>query len=94
MVQAHGKFKYPNYFYGMLAGGNLNVERVAAILQALPEGISEIMTHPGLNAAALAKLFPWHYHWEEELAAYLAESNKQLLETKHINLINFGDLNE
>lgn len=94
MVQAHGKLQYPNFFFGMLAGGNLNVERVAAILQALPEGVSEIMTHPGLNAEALGKLFPWHYHWEEELAAYLAASNKQLLETKQIRLINFGDLNE
>lgn len=94
MAQAHGRLQFPNHFFGMLAGGNLNVTRVGAILAALPEGVSEIMTHPGLNGEALGKLFPWYYHWEEELAAYLADSNKQILESRHIKLINFGDLNE
>lgn len=93
-LQARGRLQYPKYFFGMLAGGNLNVERIAAILQALPDGVSEIMTHPGLNAEVLGQLFPWHYHWEEELESYLAVSNQQLLATKQIKLINFGDLNE
>lgn len=94
LVQGYGKLQHPHHFFGMLAGGNLNAVRVANILKSLPEGVSEIMTHPGLHAAALAELFPWHYHWEEELAAYLDPANKQLLEAEHIELINFGDLDE
>jgi len=85
-------FRCPDHFYGMLAGGNLNVELVGNILAQLPEGTSEIMTHPGLSTASLGKLFAWNYHWEQELEAYLAPANKKLLEEKQIRLINFGDL--
>ena len=85
-------YSYPDYFFGMLAGGNLNPRLVGNIIKALPEGVSEIMTHPGQNAAVLGRLFTWHYHWEEELAAYLDPANKELLQAKRIELINFGDI--
>lgn len=84
----------PDHFFGMLAGGNLNPQRVAAILQALPEGTSELMTHPGLNNQLLSQSFTWQYHWQEELAAYLDKKNQQVLKEQKIELINFGDLNE
>lgn len=86
------KIKHPEHFFGMLAGGHLNAELVNNILQALPEGTSEIMTHPGLETASLGKLFTWGYTWETELAAYLDKKNLQLLREKNIQLINFGDL--
>lgn len=82
----------PQHFFGMLAGGHLNAELVGNILRALPDGTSEIMTHPGLNNQELGKIFTWQYHWQEELESYLAESNKNLLKQENITLINFGDL--
>lgn len=82
----------PDYFFGMLAGGNLNKDRVNAILCALPEGVSEIMTHPGLSNAILSKNFSWQYQWEEELGAYLAKDNLSYIKDNNIELINFGDL--
>ena len=84
--------KHPDYFFGMLAGGHLNAELVGNIIRALPEGVSEIMTHPGLETAPLAKLYAWHYTWETELASYLDEGNKALLKEKSVQLVNFGDL--
>jgi len=84
--------KHPEHFFGMLAGGHLNAELVRNIIQSLPEGTSEIMTHPGLETASLAKLFTWDYTWETELASYLDKKNLQLLREKNIQLINFGDL--
>ena len=84
--------KHPDYFFGMLAGGHLNAELVGNIIRALPEGVSEIMTHPGLETAPLAKLYAWHYTWETELASYLDESNKALIKEKSVQLVNFGDL--
>ena len=84
--------KHPDYFFGMLAGGHLNAELVGNIIRALPEGVSEIMTHPGLETAPLAKLYAWHYTWETELASYLDESNKALLKKHNVQLANFDDL--
>lgn len=83
---------YPDCFYGMLAGGNLNEDLISNILRALPDGTSEIMTHPGLNKCELDKVFTWNYHWEDELQAFLSEKNKAILEEEQIALINFGGL--
>ena len=50
------------------------------------------MTHPGLDTAALSKVFTWQYHWQEELESYLAAENKKLLQQEKIVLTNFGGL--
>ncbi|MCD8360532.1 MAG: hypothetical protein LUC29_06900 [Acidaminococcaceae bacterium] len=42
----------------MLAGGNLNEFLVGEIIKNLPDGVSEIMTHPGMDAESLEKTFP------------------------------------
>ena len=47
------------------------------------------MTHPGLDSAALGKIFPWQYHWQEEMQAYLDSGNKKLLQQEHIQPVNF-----
>lgn len=85
-------YAYPDHFFGMLAGGNLNPQLISNIINSLPHGISEIMTHPGLNKAELGRLFTWNYHWEDELAAYLDPENQALLQKQQIKLINFGDI--
>lgn len=80
---------HPQHFFGMLAGGHLNAELVGNILRQLPDGVSELMTHPGLDSVALGKTFPWQYHWQEEMQAYLDSGNKKLLEQEHIQPVNF-----
>ena len=84
--------RHPQYFYGMLAGGHLNAQLIANILRQLPEGVSEIMTHPGLDSAALGKAFSWQYHWREELDAYLDAGNKALLKELGIEPVSFAAL--
>lgn len=84
--------RYPQHFFGMLAGGNLDEQLVKNMLQALPEGTSELMTHPGLQAKQLRSLFTWGYHWEEELQAFLSLSNQNEIKERAISLINFGGL--
>lgn len=83
---------FPDHFFGMLAGGNLNARLVGNILRSLPEGTSEIMTHPGADGEGLGRVFPWRYHWQDELEAYLDAGNKSLLEKERIALISFADL--
>lgn len=62
----------------MLAGGNLNELLVKNILLALPEGTSEIMTHPGADNVLLAQNFKWGYHWHDELNAFCLKAIKTL----------------
>ena len=62
---------YPQHFFGMLAGGHLNAALVAKIIASLPEGSTEIMTHPGLSSEKLAASFSWGYHWEDEYNAFV-----------------------
>ena len=76
----------------MLAGGNLNELLVKNILLGLPDGTSEIMTHPGTDNVLLAQNFKWGYHWHDELNAFLSESNKNIAREQGIELINFGRL--
>ena len=84
--------RHPQHFYGMLAGGHLNAQLIANILRQLPEGVSEIMTHPGLDSAALGKAFSWQYLWREELEAYLDAGNKALLKELGIEPVSFAAL--
>ena len=84
--------RHPQHFFGMLAGGHLNAQLIANILRQLPEGVSEIMTHPGLDSAALGKAFSWQYHWREELDAYLDTGNKALLKKLGIEPVSFATL--
>ena len=37
----------------------------------------------------VSQIFPWQYHWQEEMQAYLDSGNKKLLEQEHIQLVNF-----
>ncbi len=83
---------FPEHFFGMIAGGNLNKDLVSNILIALPEGTSEIMTHPGLNNEYLRTKFSWGYHWEEELAAFLCKKNRDLIDEEDIMMINYAHL--
>ena len=84
--------RFPEHFFGMLAGGNLDGKLVRRIIAELPEGVSEIMTHPGVQSSDLSKLYLWGYHWEEELAAFLAPETKAEIKEQRISLINFGGL--
>lgn len=84
--------RHPQHFYGMLAGGHLNAQLIANILRQLPEGVSEIMTHPGLDSVALGEAFSWQYNWREELDAYLDAGNKALLKELGIEPVSFAAL--
>jgi hopanoid biosynthesis associated protein HpnK len=93
-IFAKNNLLYPDNFFGMSAGGNLNSKNIAGFLKVAKNGTNEIMTHPGFNNDFLNNKFGWDYHWENELMGFLDVENKQSLKNLNIDLINFGDLNE
>ncbi len=82
----------PDSFFGMLAGGHLYQRHFAAILRALPDGVSEVMVHPGKDNRVLDNIYHWGYHWEEELASVTSEEAMEIIETQKIRLISYGEL--
>lgn len=82
----------PEHFFGMLAGGDMREEFLLKIIDTLPEGISEIMMHPGINNELLNNDYNWNYHGQEELAAVTSDQVRYRLAHKKINLISFRDL--
>ena len=81
-----------DHFFGMLAGGQLTEAALLAILQQLPAGDTEVMTHPGLADPSLAALYPWGYQWDAERQASCAATVRQLIADRQIHLISFREL--
>lgn len=90
-VKKH-KLAMPEHFFGMLAGGNMREEFLSTIIDALPEGITEIMMHPGTNNEILNKDYNWNYHGQEELAAVTSDNVRHRIADRKIKLISFRDL--
>ena len=80
----------PDTFFGMTAGGHLVEQTLLSILKRLPAGTSEIMIHPGADAAALGRLYHWGYLWEDELAAAVSDKTMQLIRSQNIELISYS----
>lgn len=73
-------------FFGMLSGGHLEQKYFSAILQQLPEGVSEIMLHPGMDNQTLATAYAWQYHWQQEWEAAVSETTGRLLRENKIEV--------
>lgn len=86
--------KVPDYFFGMLAGGHLYKKHFLSILRALPDGVSEIMVHPGNNNCILNDIYHWGYHWEEELDSVTSAETMEFIRNQHIGLISYRELTD
>jgi chitin disaccharide deacetylase len=52
-VVARYGLRTPDHFFGVMATGALGAESIIGILEDLPDGVSELMCHPGICDAAL-----------------------------------------
>ena len=85
-------FSVTDHFFGMLAGGQMQESALSEILESLPDGVSEIMVHPGEKDEALAAQYSWGYHWDDELQALCSAGVKQTVREQKIQLISFQEL--
>lgn len=55
---------------GIAAAGHLDTDTLLDLIEAVPDGVTELVTHPGVDDAALALRYPaWQYAWDAETAA-------------------------
>ena len=96
-----------DHYFGILDTGRMTVRRLRGLLRALPEGVSEIMVHPGLpgdpgfrldGAGALPdcsgqdRLFLRRRQAAEELAALTDPAIWGMLAGRGIRLVRFADI--
>jgi predicted glycoside hydrolase/deacetylase ChbG (UPF0249 family) len=64
-----GGFWWPDQFVGFVDSGRMTRAALARHLEQISPGVTELMTHPGLEDPTVRPYFPRPYLWEEEVAA-------------------------
>jgi predicted glycoside hydrolase/deacetylase ChbG (UPF0249 family) len=72
---------------GIAAAGHLAVPLLLALLDQVSDGVTELVTHPGLGDAALTQRYPqWQYAWDAETEALCDERVRRQMEARGIVL--------
>jgi predicted glycoside hydrolase/deacetylase ChbG (UPF0249 family) len=80
----------PDGMYGFEGSGGLTRSAVEQILRKIPEGLHELICHPGEDDAdTQARYRHWGYRWAEELEALTAPETRMLLKEHGVVLASF-----
>ena len=80
----------PDGMYGFEVGGCLTRSALEQILRKIPDGLYELICHPGEDDADTRTRYShWGYRWAEELEALTAPETRQVLEKQGIVLTSF-----
>jgi predicted glycoside hydrolase/deacetylase ChbG (UPF0249 family) len=91
-VTAHG-LRTTDGSVGVLVTGVLDLKLFTAIVEAIPEGTWEFVTHPGYNDTDLDKVRTrLRRSREQELRLLTSPETKELLQRQGIELISYGEL--
>lgn len=92
VLAAHG-CRATGHFTGFRITGLVSCDTLAALAEALPEGVTELMCHPGHCGDALRHA-PTRLKEsrERELQALIAPETRQVFERHNIELVNYSQL--
>lgn len=76
---------------GILHAGHLTAPYLVELLDST-EGVTELVTHPGVATAEIAKTYEWGYDWDEETAALCAPAVRKAIVDRGIQLTRFSEL--
>jgi len=79
-----------NHFSGMAVSGHLTGPILAAYLQNVRPGLTEIVCHPGTDNRALSQVFDWGYDWQGELAALCSVEARTALINANTEIIGWS----
>ena len=81
----------PDGMYGFEVSGCLTRPVLEQILRKIPDGLYELICHPGEgDAETQTRYSHWRYHWAEELGALTAPGTRVVLEQQGIALTSFA----
>jgi hopanoid biosynthesis associated protein HpnK len=81
----------PDGMYGFEVSGCLTRSALERILRKIPDGLYELICHPGEDDTdTWTRYSHWGYRWAEELEALIAPETRVVLEEQGIVLTSFG----
>jgi chitin disaccharide deacetylase len=84
----------PDHFLGLAITGRVSAPALRRLIDALPEGRTEIMTHPGIfDADLIASGTRLREQRQTELDGLLAPEARRAVEANGIRLISYRELN-
>ncbi|MDO8525135.1 MAG: ChbG/HpnK family deacetylase [Candidatus Omnitrophota bacterium] len=83
--------KYTDNFLGFFDSGNIREEILIGMLDKLPEGVTELVTHPGFISAEVLDRCIFHKNCEIDLAALTSRRVRKAIADNGIKLISFGE---
>jgi len=90
--------RHPAHIRGILRGGRMDLTRLKDVLRTLPEGVSELVTHPGYATPELSSLtatsggFSMAASRESEMRLLMHQDLPGLLEESGVRLITYREL--
>jgi predicted glycoside hydrolase/deacetylase ChbG (UPF0249 family) len=72
--------------FGIAETGRLNLPALLGVLRRIPEGTSELVTHPGYPDPELRRDYRWGYAWEAEAAALTSAEAREEIARRGITL--------
>jgi predicted glycoside hydrolase/deacetylase ChbG (UPF0249 family) len=82
----------PDSLVGIAETGRLDEARLSAVVDALPEGTSELVCHPGAGNGPIASAYSWGFRWDEEAAALTGPAIRERLRRQAVQLIAYRNL--
>lgn len=79
-------------FFGFLDSGRIDEDILLRMLNKLPEGTTELVTHPGFISAEVLYKCVFHKNCETDLAALTSRCVRKAIEDNGIKLIPFSQL--
>ena len=79
-------------FSGMAVSGHLTAPTLMHYLTHAPDGLTEIVCHPGADNAALSQSFAWGYDWEGEMAALCSLPCREALAVQNTTLTTWREV--
>ena len=83
----------PDGTFAIVATGALNERQLRLLIERLPDGVWELVCHPGYNDADLRRIHTrLQESREQELRALTSQSTRDLLAARGVEVISFSDL--
>jgi predicted glycoside hydrolase/deacetylase ChbG (UPF0249 family) len=87
------QIKTPDALWLPAKSGSVSAAQLVAGIEALPEGVTELVMHPGADQSALERQYPtWGFDWPLELATTLAADVRQALVRHNVQLTRYSEL--
>ncbi len=85
--------KSPDTLWLPATSGRVTTAELLAGLPFIPEGVTELVVHPGVDQGTLNREYPaWGFDWAGELAAVKAPEVRERLGRENIRLTRYSEL--